>query len=230
MPLATAPKHPICWRLRPPFALRYSCVMKVTEAAAQLGVSPRRVRAMAADGRIPAHREGSAWVIEGLASPKGRRALSARSWQHLAKALKQRSLEGLSGQERARTAARIRQLRYAEHPSRLLTDWRPLDAPRNVFLDNLVAHAERGDDSYLKRALGRPVEYLRSSRDLAHVVSSERAIRGESRRHLAAAAGVPESLVRDIESGQPLASPGQVRRVLRSLEVEPTALPNMAMK
>ena len=210
--------------------LRYSCVMKVTEAAAQLGVSPRRVRAMAADGRVPAHREGSAWVIEGLALPKGRRALSARSWQHLAQALKQRSLEGLSGQDRARTAARIRQLRNAEHPSRLLIDWRPLDAPRDVFMDSLVAHAERGDDSNVTRALKRPVEYLRSSQELAHVVSSERAIRGESRRWLAAAAGVSEDLVRDIESGRPLASPGQVRRVLRTLGVEPTALPDMALK
>ncbi|WP_162903747.1 helix-turn-helix domain-containing protein [Leucobacter sp. wl10] len=204
--------------------------MKVTEAADQLGVSPRRVRAMAADGRIPAHREGSAWVIEGLAPPKGRRSLSARSWQHLAKALKQRSLEGLSGQERARTAARIRQLRNAEHPSRLLIDWRPPDAPRDVFLDSLVAHAERNDDSYLKRALGRPAEYLRSSQELAYVVSSERAIRGGSRHWLAVAAGVSEDLVRDIELGRPLASPGQVRRVLRTLEVEPTALPSMALK
>ncbi len=204
--------------------------MKVTEAATQMGVSPRRVRAMAAEGRIPARREGSAWVIEGLASPKGRRALSARSWQHLAKALKQRSLDGLSGQERARTAARIKQLRTSDHPSRLLTDWQPSNAPRDVFLDSLVAHAERNDDSYLKRALGRPAEYLRSSQELAQIVSSERAIRGESRRRLAAAAGVSEGLVRDIESGRPLASPGQVRRVLRTLEVKPTALPSMALK
>ncbi|MCA0379749.1 MAG: helix-turn-helix domain-containing protein [Actinobacteria bacterium] len=29
------------------------------EAADQLGISPRRVRTMATDGRIPAHREGA---------------------------------------------------------------------------------------------------------------------------------------------------------------------------
>lgn len=200
------------------------------EAADQLGVSPRRVRAMAADGRIPAHREGSAWVIEGLTTRKGRRSLSQRSWQHLAKALKQRSLEGLSGQEKARTAARIRQLRNAEYPSRLLLDWHPPNAPRDVFLDSLVAHAERNDDSYLRRALGRPVEYLRSSQELAHVVSSERAISGGSRKWLAATAGVPEDLVRDIEAGRPLTSPGQVRSVLSALEIEATALPNMELR
>ncbi|XPP27600.1 MAG: helix-turn-helix domain-containing protein [Leucobacter sp.] len=204
--------------------------MNVAEAAARLGVSPRRVRAMAAEGRIPAHRNGSVWVIEGLAPPKTSRALSARSWQHIAKALKQRTLEGLSGQERARTAARIRQLRSSENPSRLLTDWRPPHAPRDVFLDSLVAQAERNDDSSLKRALRRPAEYLRNSQDLAQVVSAERAIRGERRGALAAAAGVPERLVRDIESGRPLASPGQVRGVLRVLEIEPTALPGMALK
>lgn len=204
--------------------------MKVAEAAARLGVSPRRVRAMAADGRIPAHRVGSAWVIEDLAVPKGRRALSVRSWQHLAKALKERTLQGLSGQERARTAARIRQLRNSPHPSRLLIDWRPLDAPRDLFADNLVAHAERNDDSSLKRAFRRPEEYMRSSQDLANVVSSERTIRGWSRRWLAEAAEVSEALVRDIESGRPLDSPGQVRRVLRTLEIEPTALPDMALR
>lgn len=212
------------------YKLRYSCVMKVTEAATQLGVSPRRVRVMAAEGRIPAHREGSSWVIEGLTLPKQRRALSARSWKHLANALKYRNLEGLSGQERARTATRIQRLRNSEHPSRLLTDWRPPNAPRDVFMESLVAHAEHNDDSYLKRALGRPAEYLYSNQELAHVVLAERAIRGESRSGLAAAAGVPETLVRDIESARPLASPGQVRRVLRALEIEPTGLPNMVLK
>ena len=44
-------------------------------------------------------------------------------------------------------------------------------------MDSLAAHAERNDDSYLRRALGRLVEYLRSSQELAHVVSSERAVR-----------------------------------------------------
>lgn len=204
--------------------------MNVNEASAQLGVSPRRVRAMAADGRLLAHRKGREWVIEALSEPKGSRALSVRSWQHLATALKQRTLEALSGQERARTAARIRRLRSSEHPSRLLLDWRPSNAPRDAFFDSLVAHAERNDESYLRHALSRPAEYLRSSKDLAQVVASERVIRDESRSSLAAAANVSEDLVRDIELARPLTSPGQVQRVLRALGIEATALPGMALK
>lgn len=203
--------------------------MRVTDAASQLGVSPRRVRAMAAQGRVPAHKEGAVWVIEELVNRKTRRALSVNSWQNLSRSLKQRSLAGLSGQERARTAARIKALRTAPHPSSLLIDWRPAQAPADVFLDSLVAYAERNDDYYLKHAMERPEEYLRSSQDLAEIVSSERAIRGMSRSQLASAAAVSARFVRDIESALPLVSPGQVRRVLGALGIEATALPDMAL-
>lgn len=203
--------------------------MNVEEAASLLGVSARRVRAMIASGGIRAHRDGTAWVIDELASPKGRRSLSVRSWEVLGRTLKLRTLEGLSGQERSRTAARIRQLRESDAPSRLLIDWRPPNAPRDLYLDSLVAHAARGNDAYIRQALQRPPEYLRREDDLAQVVSSERAILGHSRQWLAEAAGVPETVVRNIETERPLTSPGQVRSVLRVLGIEPTALPNMVL-
>ncbi len=203
--------------------------MNVQEAATLLNVTPRRVRAMIADGRISAHREGAVWVVHELTPPKGRRSLSPGSWRKLAHALKQRTLEGLSGQERSRTATRIRQLRDSADPSRLLLEWFPKGAERDVFMDSLLAHAKRRDNDYLKRTLVRPTEYLRSSQDLAQVVASERAIRGGSRRWLAEAAGVPKHLVRDIETGRSLSSPKQVRQVLSTLDIEPTALPGMVL-
>ncbi|KAB1640988.1 helix-turn-helix domain-containing protein [Gulosibacter chungangensis] len=204
--------------------------MNVEEAAAELNVSSRRVRALIAEGRIPAHREGNAWIIESLTAPKTRRSLSPRSWQQLARALKLRALEGLVGQERSRTAARIKALREAKHPSQLLLDWRPKDAPRDLYMDSLVAYAELGHDDYLKLSVKRPPEYLRDSQDLAQVVAAERAIQGATRKSLAEAADVPISLVRDIETGKPLTSLGGLRRVLKALEIEPRALPKMVLK
>jgi excisionase family DNA binding protein len=203
--------------------------MNVRDAAIQLGVTPRRVRAMIADGRIPASRSGSTWVIDALAPVKSRRALSTRSWALLAGALKQRTLDGLTGHDRARTAERIRQLRESDHPSQLLADWRPSAAKRDAFMDSLTAHAQSQDDAYIKRALRPRPEYLRSAFDLAQVVRSERAIRRESRERLAEASGVPEAMVRDIEMRHPLSSPSDVRSVLRALDIEPTALPDMML-
>lgn len=185
---------------------------------------------MVAAGRIPAHKQGAEWVIQKPVTPKSRRALSESSWQHLIKALKQRSLEGLSGHDRGRTATRIWQLRNSENPSQLLADWHPVNASQDVFSDSLVNQAKQGNNIYLKFALTKPVEYLRSSKDLANVVSSERTIQGMSRQQLATAAKVDEGLVRDIELRRPLSSPSSVRRVLRVLEIEPTALPDLALK
>ncbi|MHA3684801.1 helix-turn-helix domain-containing protein [Leucobacter sp. HY1908] len=203
--------------------------MDVREAAMSLGVTPRRVRAMIADGRITARRAGSRWVIDELAQPKRSRALSETSWRRLTTALKLRTLEGLAGQARARTAARIRSLREAQSPSQLLRDWRPKYAEQDLWGDTLFAHATRGDDTYLRNMLRRPTEYLHRGEDLAQVVAAERAVRGLSRRELAELADVTPPFVSDIESVKPLSSPGQVMRVLRALNIEATSLPEMAL-
>jgi excisionase family DNA binding protein len=203
--------------------------MNVVEAAAQLGVTPRRVRAMIADGRISAHRVGPHWVIDHLAPVKTRRSLSPRSWAMLSAALKGRTLEGLAGHDRSRIAERIRLLRESEYPSRLMVDWRPEAGRVDPFMDSLADHAALGDDSYVMAAIRRPAEYLRDPADLAEVVRSERTIRGEGRDALAKRSGVSVESVRDIETGRLLSSPSDVRSVLRALDVEPTALPTMVL-
>lgn len=203
--------------------------MNVADAATQLGVTPRRVRAMIADGRVRAHRVGRAWVVDEIVSPRDRRPLSTRSWELLAGALRSRTLEDLSGQDRVRTATRIRQLRGSHDPARLLTEWWPRGAAPDVFMDSLLAHASAGEGDYVREMLRPRREYLRSGRDLADVVSSERAIRRLSRAELARAAEVSPDVVRDIEACRSLTAPGSVRRVLRTLEIEPTALPDLAL-
>ncbi|MGD9695034.1 MAG: helix-turn-helix domain-containing protein [Thermoleophilia bacterium] len=103
--------------------------VSVAEAAQALGVSPRRVRALAEAGEIPARRVGRAWVID--LDPRlpprlpGRR-LSARSaWAALGL-----GHENLSRSERRR--ARERQARLADLPSQALA--------RRADVHRLVAH------------------------------------------------------------------------------------------
>lgn len=103
--------------------------VSVAEAAEALGVSRRRVRALAEAGELPARRVGRAWVIEldpRLPSrPPGRR-LSARSaWAVLGL-----GHEALSRSERQR--ARERQERLADLPPQALV--------RRADVHRLVAH------------------------------------------------------------------------------------------
>lgn len=203
--------------------------MDVKGAADTLGVSPRRVTAMISSGRVKARKVGGRWVIEELptASRSGR-PLSQRSRALLTRALHTRSLAGLKGQDLARTAARLRELRSSKDPAKLLADWWDGKAPRHDIRANLVQHAIEGHHSYVADVLQRPrVEYLRRSEDLADVIHTERRIRGMDVRALATAAGVAEEDVTRMEKAEPLRSPAVARRVLRSLNVEPTALPNL---
>jgi DNA-binding XRE family transcriptional regulator len=207
--------------------------MNVKEAAAALDVSPRRVVAMIAAGQITATKAAGCWHITEVPSVRSRRRpLSGRSQSLLAQALHTRSLAGVHGQELSRTAARIRELRSSENPAELLVDWwrGNVDIAPVNFGTNLVRHAVVGDAEYVREALHRPRrEYLRRPEDLAEVVGTERRIRGLSLQQLAREAEVSVADVRAIENGRPLSSPTISRRVLRVLEIEPTALPDLAL-
>lgn len=206
--------------------------MDVLEYANELSVSPRRVRALIARKQIPAHRLGGRWVIEDseLRQPRNSRPLSVASQQSLALALHNRSLGGLVGQDRARTAARIRALRTSEDPASLLVSWWAGQEP--VGLNggtNLVQHALRGNGSYVKeRIRARPSEYLREWWALAEVVSNERTIRGLSRSELAVLSGVTTAAINSIEREVPIDSISAIRRVLAALAIEPSAIPSVS--
>ncbi|HMS77469.1 helix-turn-helix domain-containing protein [Gordonia sp. (in: high G+C Gram-positive bacteria)] len=204
--------------------------MNVAEAADQLGVSPRRVRALIAAGRVNAAKVGTSWQVETL--PDGRRhrrPLSVRSRRMLVHALHYRTLTGLSGTDRSRTAARIRALRTADDPSALLADWwgGAPDHDGGLFETHLIANAVAGNTEYIRYSVSQHhYEYLRDPDDLADVVATERTIRGWSVRRLADSADIDPAAVRLIERAEqaPLSA---VRRTLRALDIEPTALPDL---
>ena len=207
--------------------------MDVKQAAERLGVTPRRVVALIANGRIEATKVGRRWEVTEVPGARSRRPLSVRSRQSLAHALHERTLSGLEGQERARTAARIRRLRASQDPAGLLADWWGGEVESGLvdFGTNLVQHALHGDPDYVREALHRPRrEYLRRLEDLADTVSSERRIMGLSIDDLARTADVEVPDVRRLEHGLPVSRPSIARRVLDALGVEPTALPDLVLR
>lgn len=204
--------------------------MDVNQYAEAARVSPRRIRALIASGALNAKKVGRSWEISGGPQrPLGRRPLSPISQDALADALHSRSLSGITGQTRARTAARIRALRESDDPASLLADWWGGKKPRVLNGGtSLVLHALRGDNDLVRTRLQlKPNEYLRRREDLADVVITERSIHGLSRRELAEAARVSVEVIAGIERAEPANSPGALRRVLRALEVEPSALPTL---
>ena len=152
------------------------------------------------------------------------RPLSSASQRFLALALHNRSLAGLTGQDRARTAARIRALRASTDPAALLVSWWSGRAPVEMNGGtNLVQHALRGNGSYVReRIQARPTEYLREWSALAEVVASERTIRGLTRSELAGLAGVTSVELNTLERALPFDSISAVRRMLRALDIEPS--------
>lgn len=205
--------------------------MDVRKASETLGVSPRRIRALIQQGRIAAHKQGQAWHVDDLDVHRARRRpLSEHSRLILARALHNRSLTGLTGQDRKRTAARIGELRASDDAAALFIDWwggKPF-GPLN-FGTNLVDHALEGNSGYVAETLRQPRrEYLRKPADLADIVSSERAILGLTPKELAVRAGVQPADLRKIEHGERLATPAPARKILRALDIEPTALPDLA--
>jgi len=184
---------------------------------------------MIAAGRLPAVKTQGKWVVDELVAPSHRRPLSERSRAALAQAMQTRSLHGLSGQERARTAARLRELRASPDPAQLLVDWwgGGVSEVRDQA-SSLVAMAALGDRARVYEAIHRPRrEYLRKWGDLADVVGTERTVLGDTRQQLAERAGVPTSIVTAIERAKPVASPASLRRVLKAINIEASALPDL---
>lgn len=212
--------------------LRYICDMKIREAAQRLGVSERRARALAASGLLPARKVGTAWVVDDAATRPGRgRPLAPAAQRQLTEALHNRSLSGLRGHDRTRTAQRLRTLRSASDPAPLLRRWFLRGAvlrngiPVN-FGHRIVALAHLGKDREVRELLERKTpEYLRSPDDLAEIVASERAIGGLSTEDLALRANTTVDVIRTLERRGTYTSPGALRSVLRSLDVSPAALP-----
>ena len=205
--------------------------MNVNEYAQASGVSARRVRARIHGGFLDADKVDGRWVLAELTPARGRRPLSTSSRNDLALALHRRSLAGLTGQARLRTAARIRALRESNVPAALLSDWWGAEMPAITNGGTaLAAQGVRGNNVYIDRVLHRHLpEYLRDPRELGELVSSERAIKGLTRSQFARLANVDPRVLSSIERGDPGSSLGALRRVLRVADIEPSALPRISL-
>ena len=213
-------------------AQRHTCVLNVGEASKVPGMSERRVRALFQQDKFKAQKIGRTWQIDELDLHRTtRRPLSEHSRLILSRALHSRSLPGLTGQDRLRTAKRIAELRSSDNPALPFIDWwggKPW-APLNIGT-NLVDHALDGNTAYVFENLHRRQdECLRKPKGLADIVSSERLIQGFTQTELASMADVPLADLKKIELAILLPSPTPSRRILRTLNIEPTALPDLAI-
>lgn len=193
----------------------------------RMGVTPGRVRTLINNGRISAHRSAGKWHIDDLPLARTRRPLSPRSREQLATALHTRSLQGLDGQERARAARRLHLLRTSSDPASLLLEWWGGQAlEKDRFVRNLLERSLAGDTAGVRDSLRqRHPAYLATLTRLSDRVGTERRIQGLTLKQLAEQAGIPESMLRAIERGTALRSPGPSRKVLKVLGVTPSALP-----
>ena len=206
--------------------------MNVKEYAQARSISERGVRKLIERGRIPASRKpgSKAWIIEDSSATRhtrSRRPLAPRSQDALIHFFRTNTLGGLDSKTKERTAQRIRLLRSSDAPAAVLADWFNGQPPAGLNAgSNLVAHAVAGNEDRVRQVLHRKyAEYLRERVDLAQRVSDERAIQGLTRADLAAAAGVELAVLSAIERGKPVESIAAVRRVLRALDIEPSAIP-----
>jgi hypothetical protein len=167
-------------------------------------------------------------IMGDLNAPQSRRRPLSREAQcALTTALHCRSLGQLTGRLRFQTAQRIRALRESEDPASLLNNWWGGCEPTELNGGtNLVQHAIYGNADYVReRIRNRPTEYLRYRERLAEVVSSERTIQGMSRSELAARADVTVAQIDTHERALPYESLAALRRILRALSIEPSAIP-----
>ena len=206
--------------------------MDVKEYAKANSISERGVRKLIERGRVQATRNpgSKAWVIEdssGTRQARSRRPLATHSQEALIQFFRTNNFAALDPKTKQRTAQRIRYLRGADEPSAILADWFAGQSPVGLNAgSNLVAHAVAGHDDRVRLVLHRKhAEYLRERVDLAQRVRDERAIRGLTRAQLGAAADVDLPILSSIERGKSVASVAAVRRVLRALDIEPSAIP-----
>jgi len=211
-------------------------VATISEYAAQHGISPRRARTLAQQGRLPAQRVGRAWSLddEAVTTPAlSTRPMSERTRQLFLTALSDQTVRHLAGSDRRRIAAYLGRLRVSAEPAALLRAWfRGANVPTGFTLGELLIRTalEHQDDIVAER-LARPQRrYLNSPQRLARVVADERAIHGLSRAELAARAGTTRGDIVAIETGGQVDTLLTLLRVVNALDVHPLALPTGAVR
>ena len=108
--------------------MRNPCVMEVgvARAAALLGVSPQRIRALIQRGDIRARREGAVWLIDPGALwtvQRVSRPLSPPIASALLEALSGQAPRNLTGRQQDRLHGYLARLHESKEPGPLLTSW-----------------------------------------------------------------------------------------------------------
>ena len=125
----------------------------VAEAAAQLGISPQRVRHLLASGRLAGHQISGRWVIDpaGLNRPEvsaGRPMSSRMAWGFV-ELLEGDRPDGLAPSEVSRLRNRARDLAGAADPALMLRSWLPNRAERVELVADVSAIAALSKDERL---------------------------------------------------------------------------------
>ncbi|WP_212746908.1 helix-turn-helix domain-containing protein [Sinomonas gamaensis] len=157
--------------------------LSVVDAAARLGVTERRVRAMLESGRLDGQKVGGRWLVEldegKMSSPRlGIRPLSARScWSLILAAEPPRLAQAgfaPTPAERYRLKARLQRLCEADDPVPLLKAWLPNRAVRIRLHANPTDVADlRADRRIALSGVSHPAAGLLSGHELEAYVASD---------------------------------------------------------
>lgn len=203
--------------------------MDVQSYATAHGISPQRVRQLAAEGKLRAHREGRSWVIEDDARTiLARRPLSPQSQADLLAYLKVRTLDAApSGYRRQRLAARVRELKNAENPAELIRQYfSNIEPPQGPAGAAIVRAAKRGLDQQVNVPIRANAHVVMiTAESIARRIRDARMIQGTSVQSLSKAAGVPDSIVRELERlGRAPRGNLEAIRVIKALDIRASKL------
>lgn len=107
--------------------------LSVSEYAKQEHVSERRVRQLAAEGRLPARRIGRSWIIDGQSAPRGRPAVRPMSRGNAWDLARRLFGEDTRALRQDRYRGMVERLRSSNHPEQLLSAWLAKRAERRSY-------------------------------------------------------------------------------------------------
>lgn len=174
----------------------------IPEFAEFRGISLQRARQLAREGKVPARRDGRAWIITGLEAPRRtRRRLGGQTRADLLVYLGTRTLDHVTGMRKRRLANAVRQIRRADDPSSLIREYFDgAEEPRGPGGAAVVRAALRGLDEAANAALRMQHRLvIQGAEELGKRILEARILTGLSAAQLALRAGVSLETVQLVE-------------------------------
>lgn len=130
----------------------------VVEYAQREGISPRRVRALIAQGSLPARQVGRNWLVDQASAhrPAASRPLADRMRKNLLAVLSGEASEGLSASERLRLRRYRSDLVQSPDPDRILAAWVRAAAPQRLQVAARDLPDLAADDRIVKTGFSDP--------------------------------------------------------------------------